>query len=140
MTDNSSLSPRSFYKSLGFGNQSFAYTQITSACVVAVTIPALLLYDRIGRRPIMIVGSFLMIPGLLIVAILGSKTKHASGDVGAIVFSVILYSTAVKVAFSTPCYMMAGEIGGVKMRKKSELSVSAPRHSKHHCIASAPHS
>jgi Na+/melibiose symporter-like transporter len=110
----------SFYKQLGFGNNSFMYTNISSATVVAVTIPCLLLYDRIGRRPIMIVGSFLMIPGLLIVAILGSKSTHSSSEVGAIVFSVILYSCAVKVAFSTPCYMVASEIGGVKMRKKSE--------------------
>jgi SP family sugar:H+ symporter-like MFS transporter len=110
----------SFYKQLGFGNNSFMYTNISSAAVVAVTIPCLLLYDRIGRRPIMIVGSFLMIPGLLIVAILGSKSTHSSSEVGAIVFSVILYSCAVKVAFSTPCYMVASEIGGVMMRKKSE--------------------
>lgn len=96
------------------------YTNISSAAVVAITIPCLLLYDRIGRRPIMIVGSFLMIPGLLIVAILGSKSTHSSSEVGAIVFSVILYSCAVKVAFSTPCYMVASEIGGVMMRKKSE--------------------
>ncbi|GFZ49764.1 hypothetical protein JCM24511_07167 [Saitozyma sp. JCM 24511] len=107
-----------FYKELGFGNNSFMYTNISSAAVVAITIPCLLLYDRIGRRPIMIVGSFLMIPGLLIVAILGSKSTHSSSEVGAIVFSVILYSCAVKVAFSTPCYMVASEIGGVMMRKK----------------------
>ena len=100
-----------FYVQLGFGNNSFTYSNISAAVSVAITVPCLLLYDRIGRRPIMIVASFLMIPGLLVVAILGSQSSHSSSDVGAIVFSVVLYSAAVKVAFSTPCYMMAGEVG-----------------------------
>ena len=110
----------SFYKTLGYGNQSFNYTIAGSAANLAITIPCLFLYDKLGRRPIMIVGSFFMIPGLFIVAALGSKAVPGPHDIGAIVFSVILYGCAVKVAFSTACYTMAAEVGGVNMRQKSK--------------------
>jgi hypothetical protein len=105
---------------MGLGALSFDYTIITSACIVVALGIALNLYDRVGRRPLMILGCFLEIPLLCIVAGIGGVKAPSDAAVRAVVACNILFTCFARMATDPPSYIICSEIGGVKLRKKSK--------------------
>jgi hypothetical protein len=57
---------------------------------------------------------------MLLVAGLGTKAHPSTSDINGLVASIMLFNICVKVSLSTNAYLIASEIGGVRMRKKSE--------------------
>ncbi|RXK37325.1 hypothetical protein M231_05391 [Tremella mesenterica] len=107
-----------FYISMGYGDMSFTYTSITSAAIIVALGCALYLYDKIGRRPVMIVTSFIQCPLILTVAIVGSAKHQTSANVHGVVACNILFTSFARCATDSPSYIINSEIGGVKLRKK----------------------
>ena len=64
------------------------------------------------------VGSFLRVPFFIVVAVVGSKANPSQSDINAMVASFIIFGVWAKVALTQPCYAIASEIGGTRMRKK----------------------
>lgn len=81
----------------------------------------ILFLDKVGRRPFLIVGTFFQILFMCLVAGLGGQSNPTGAVANGMVASVILFNLSVKVSLSTNAYLIASEIGGVRMRKKSTL-------------------
>lgn len=65
---------------------------------------------------------------MFLVAGLGTKANQTTSDVNGMIASIMLFNLCVKVSLSTNAYLLASEIGGTRMRKKSTLfKLSAPR-------------
>lgn len=108
-----------FYVQMGLGSMSFTYTVISAACGLVAVLCGLYLYAHLGRRPILITGTFLQIPFMCLVAGLGGKSNHSTADIHMVIASIILFSCFEKISLSTSCYIITSEIGGTRMRKKS---------------------
>ena len=54
-----------------------------------------------------------------LVGALGGKSNRTAADVNGMVASIVLFNICVKVSLSTNAYLLAAEIGGTRMRKKS---------------------
>ena len=56
---------------------------------------------------------------MFLVAGLGTKAGKSQSDVNGMIASIMLFNLCVKVSLSTNAYLLASEIGGTRMRKKS---------------------
>lgn len=61
----------------------------------------------------------LQVPFMFLVAGLGTKANQTTNDVNGMIASIMLFNLCVKVSLSTNAYLLAAEIGGTRMRKKS---------------------
>ena len=109
-----------FLKNLGLGNKAFTYTVINNAMGVLACFITMLLYDKLGRRPIIIAGGLAQILFMLLIGGLGSKAHPSTAETNTVVASIILFFVSVKISYSTCSFLMGSEIGGTLMRKKSE--------------------
>ena len=57
---------------------------------------------------------------MLVVASVGSKSNPSTADINGVVASLILFFVFVRISYQTNCFLIGSEIGGVKLRKKSE--------------------
>ena len=81
---------------------------IVSVCIV----------DATGRRPLYIVGLSLSLIFSAVTGGIGSKKNITSSDTNAIIASLAFLLIGCKLAANPYCYVVAGEVGGVRMRKK----------------------
>ena len=104
---------------MGLGSKAFTYQSINSACIMVVMAGVLLLYDKWGRRPIMIFGAACQIPLMCVVAGVGGLKAPTEAGINAVVACVILFGVVQRISTDSPVYIICSEIGGVKLRKKS---------------------
>lgn len=105
---------------MGIGNNAFTYNVITQALSFVGCAITILYLDKVGRRPFLIVGTALQVVFMICVAALGGKDSPGTSDINGMVACIMLFNLCVKVSLSTNAYLIASEIGGVRMRKKSE--------------------
>lgn len=95
---------------------------ITIAVTVIACAFTLPLYDKYGRRQINIVGSFLQVPFMGLVAGFGTQAATTgtltSGATAGMVVGMVGANAAVKISLSTLAYVFGPEAGGTLMRKK----------------------
>ena len=60
---------------------------------------------------------------MIVVGAVGSKANPSSAEINGVVASLILFFVFVRVSYQTNCFLIGSEIGGVKLRKKSELKL-----------------
>jgi SP family sugar:H+ symporter-like MFS transporter len=113
---------------MGLGDKAFTYNVLLQGLSLFGCIVTIFFLDKVGRRPILIIGTFLQIPFMLLVAGLGTKANKTATDYNGMVASILLFNLAVKVSLSTNAYLIASEIGGTRMRRKSRLSRIRPSH------------
>lgn len=110
-----------FYVAEGLKANSFTYIVIGSALQVVSCLFQIFMYDHIGRRPFAIFGGFFCFIFLTVVSSLGNggsaKPTGDSTTVNAIIASIILTQFFGRWSV-TNAFVIGGEIGGVKMRKK----------------------
>ena len=104
---------------MGLGDKSFDYTCITSACLIVALGTGIYLYDKLGRRPVMIAAVLFQTPLMAIVAGVGGKAHPTREDVNAVVACNILFTCSARMATDSAAYVVCSEIGGVRMRRKS---------------------
>ena len=68
----------SIFQTLSFtsGTISLLATGVVGIINVAVTIPAIMVIDKVGRKPVLLVGSFGMFSSMIIVAVIVAKFQH----------------------------------------------------------------
>lgn len=110
-----------FYVANGLAANAFTYVVIGSALQVGSCMFQIILYDRIGRRVFAILGGLLCFIFLSVVSSLGvggsAKPLDSKAATHAIIASIILTQTFARWAV-TNAFVIGGEIGGTKMRKK----------------------
>lgn len=109
-----------FFKLQGLGADAFTYSFVAQAAGVAGPLISMFLVDRVGRRPLLISGLFLAVLFNFLVAGLGRLVDPSTGEVNTVIASIILLNFSCKYSINMMAYLITAEIGGVKMRKKSE--------------------
>lgn len=122
----------SLWKSVGFTEEnSFTITVITSVTNILVTIVAILLVDKIGRKPLLLAGSAGMTVALGVMAIAFSQSVGTGDDVslpqpwGMIALvAANLFVVAFGATWGPVVWVLLGEMFSNKMRAVA-LSVAA---------------
>lgn len=91
----------SFYLSMGLGANSFTYQTITNVLAVGASGIALLITDKVGRRTLLIIGTFSATFFNCIVAGIGERTTKTQGDVNMVVASFILLYAFIKLSLAS---------------------------------------
>ncbi|WVQ82101.1 hypothetical protein IAT38_004229 [Cryptococcus sp. DSM 104549] len=110
----------SFFVASGLGSKSFTYACLVQMAGTIGSLMTILLTDRVGRRPLCIFGSTLLVIWVTIIGALGSKsdiTTNASAQ-NAVVASFVMLLWSTKLAFATHAFIVTIEMGGTRMRKK----------------------
>lgn len=110
-----------FFQKMGLGSKSFTYSFLAQVAGFVGALIACLVADKVGRRPLMISGMFLAAFFNFLIAGLGSKANPTTSEMNMVIAALILLSTSCKYSASMLAYLITSEIGGVRMRKKSEL-------------------
>ena len=103
---------------MGLGQNAFTYQTVQYGCSIVAVAIAQSLYDRLGRRPILITGTALQTLFMLLVAGLGTKAHKTRADVHGVVASLIMFYPVSRFGMGNCCYLISSEMGGVDMRKK----------------------
>lgn len=109
---------------MGLGEKAFTYQILPFALSIVACAVAQLLYDRIGRRPILIFGCVGQVVFMFLVAGLGTKTNKTTTDVNGVIASIVIFYVMTKISLSNLAYVIGSEIGGIRMRKKVNISLS----------------
>jgi MFS family permease len=80
----------SFFNSIGLGSEGFTYQTLANTLAVVGCTACVLLVDKVGRRPILIVGTFLCIVFNIVIAACGSKNPPSGTETRSVVASFIL--------------------------------------------------
>ena len=111
----------SFFKASGYGNASFSYA-IGCQCMGALGgLTGLFLTDRVGRRPLLIVGSALLVLFDGLAAGLASKAHRTTTDNRVVIACWMLMLWSAKLSWATHAYIVVPEMGGIRMRKKRKF-------------------
>lgn len=106
-------------------NDSYLISFITYAVNVAFTIPGILLVDKLGRRKLLIFGSFGMIVSNFIIAIVGTSTMDSSVLVNKIMIAfVCLFIAFFASTWGPVVWILTGELFNLSIRQKA-VSISA---------------
>lgn len=97
---------------------TFTYSTIQQGVGVIACFIGMNLFDRVGRRPILIVGCLAQVVFMCVIAGVGGKSNATQTDAKVVVAAVCLFVVAVKISLSSNSYLISAEIGGVRLRKK----------------------
>ncbi len=113
--------PRIF-EGLGFdpGTAALTATFLLGAVNVAATVGAILVVDRLGRRPLLVVGSVLMVAGLSAVVFANATGNETAGLLG-----LCLYIAAFAVSLGPLPYVMMSELFPAAIREPGIAAASA---------------
>ena len=109
----------SFYKSIGLGAKTFTYTILVTLMGLIACVIAILLNDRIGRVPLVILSSLLTLLFNCLVATLAPKHNSTKTQQNLVIASIMLINFGAKIGVSSQCYTIGSELGGTRMRRKS---------------------
>ncbi|WVW84355.1 hypothetical protein I302_106389 [Kwoniella bestiolae CBS 10118] len=107
-----------FLVSIGLGAKSFTYNIIVQCMGAVGAFIAIFTTDIVGRRPLCILGSALLILWDCLIAGLGGSSTHTTSANNVVVASFVLKIWSTKLSWATHAYMMSAELGGPRMRKK----------------------
>jgi hypothetical protein len=140
-----------FLKQLGLGTKAFTYTVVNLAASMVAALGAMYLYDRVGRRPLEISGAAGQVLFMFLFGGLASAKHQTQSKINGVVVSrnrtprlqdcstpssvgsdgrqasLVLFSVSARISHSSCCWIMTSEMGGVRMRRKSESQHSPPR-------------
>ena len=111
---------RRFLKSVGYGDLSFTYTNVITAIGLLAAMFALLIVDIVGKRRLSMAGMTMATIAAGVVGGIGQKKVHTKADLHTIIASLVFVSVGNKLCFQPLCYVIAAELGGVRMRRKCE--------------------
>ncbi|KAH8881843.1 general substrate transporter [Thozetella sp. PMI_491] len=108
-----------FYVQRGLGAMSFTYNMIGQVIGIVGCAVCLVLLDIVGRRHLMIGGSFMCCFLLFLAAGLGLRSNLDQNGANTILSCFMLLPAFTRISASTISFLTGAEIGGVKMRKKT---------------------
>ena len=85
------------------GDMAFTYTVIGTTCAVVATIIAIVVTDKIGRRPPLILGAIGLILFNFLVAGLGSTKHKTTAGNNTVIASIIMLLCSSKMFQTVAC-------------------------------------
>ncbi|KAI1410538.1 general substrate transporter [Hypoxylon sp. FL1857] len=110
-----------FYQQNGFVDQAFLFTVLANVVSVVGTAMTWFIVDGFGRRPILLIGGFLMGAFLYIVAIISTVPDPTLAAKNAMVASLTLYSCMYCVSWGPISYVVLGETASARVKEKTSL-------------------
>ncbi|WVW79104.1 hypothetical protein I302_101069 [Kwoniella bestiolae CBS 10118] len=107
-----------FFKAIGLGDKAFTYAILCQLMGMVGGLTGLFLTDRVGRRPLLIIGSALLVLFDGLAAGLGSKAHRTTTENNVVVACWTLMLWSAKLSWATHAYIVVPEMGGIRMRKK----------------------
>jgi len=106
----------------GFGNSAALLANVVNGVVnVGMTIVAILLLDRVGRRPLLLSGTTGMVAGMLVIALtflIGGSHLHGTGAYIAIA-RLLIYTGSFAIGLGPVFWLLISEIYPVKIRGRA---------------------
>lgn len=99
---------------------AFTYNTMITALGIFGAIAGVMLCDSLGRRPLLLFGLALAAIFNAVVGGLGTKPKLSSSDIHMVVASFVFVVIGNKMGVNVLCYLIASELGGTHLRKKSK--------------------
>ena len=96
---------------MGLGDKAFTYTTVTTAVTMVTLMIALFLYDKTGRRPIMITGAILQIPLMIVVALGLLWALLGPSAIAGIVIMVTLVPINSRITTKVGVVDVGGDVG-----------------------------
>lgn len=90
---------------------AFTFQILPYAISIIAAMCAQLLYDKVGRRPILMFGTAFQTMFMLLVAGLGTKANKTRGDVNGVVASLILFYPLSRIGLGNCSYLITSEMG-----------------------------
>lgn len=115
-----------FYTQQGLGSMSFTYSTIGQVAGLVGSATGLVLFDVVGRRPPMIVGSLLCAIFLYLAAGVGLHKPLSTPAENTMLASFMLLPAFTRISATNTAFLTGAEIGGVHMRKKTMVSRHSP--------------
>lgn len=112
-----SYAPSFLVDQMRLGPSAFTWTLATQVAGFFAAAAVLFVVDTYGRRPVLLSGLALVVLANLAIAAFGSLPSQPV--VGVVVAALMLLGVSMKFSASTLAYLVAAEIGGVRMRKKT---------------------
>lgn len=112
------------FRSLGLtgGTQALLATGVTGVVFFVSTIPAMLVIDKVGRKPMLIVGSLVMFASMVIAGIIVAKFQHDwvthAGAGWVAVASIWVYVGAFGATWGPVSWTLVSEIFPLSIRAK----------------------
>ncbi|CAF4316033.1 unnamed protein product, partial [Adineta steineri] len=108
----------SFFHSAGI-SQPFVITIVTNIVNVAMTIPGMLLMDKIGRRHVLIIGAIGMLICEYIIAIIGTAVGQSNDTAQkTLIAFVCIYIAFFASTWGPAAWVVTGELYPVSIRAK----------------------
>ncbi|KAJ5376002.1 hypothetical protein N7509_012888 [Penicillium cosmopolitanum] len=114
----------SIFQSLGLtsGTVSLLATGVVGIINVLATIPAIMIIDKVGRKPILLTGSFGMFCSMIIVAVIVAKCQHdweqrAAAGWAAVAF-IWIYIANFGYSWGPASWVLIAEISPLSIRAK----------------------
>ncbi len=106
----------------GFGNSAALLANVVNGVVnVGMTIVAIWLLDRVGRRPLLLSGTAGMVAGMLVIAVtflIGGSHLHGLGAFIAIA-GLLIYTGSFAIGLGPVFWLLISEIYPVKIRGRA---------------------
>lgn len=112
----------SLLQGAGFGNNAALLANVAVGAVnVVLTIAAILLLDRVGRRPLLLVGTAGMVVGMLVTAIAftGGTTTLSGGHAVLAVVGLMIYTGSFAVGLGPVFWLIIAEIYPLSVRARA---------------------
>ena len=103
---------------------SFTYATIGQVVGVVGCTMGLVLFDIVGRRPLMIIGSCVTAFLLFLASGLGMDKNPNGSMTHTIVACFMTLPAFTRISASNTAWLTGAEIGGVMMRKKTLVCIS----------------
>lgn len=113
-----------FVKSIGALNP-FNFSIAASCGNTIACIIALLIVDRVGRRPLLMFGSVLMLTWLLTMASLGTLENKTLLHKNMIIACLALFQASQSMSWAPLCYIVTTEVCTTSLRDKTQRVASS---------------
>lgn len=103
----------------GLGAKSFTYAMIGQVVGLVGCAFGVAMFDIVGRRPTMIIGSMFCTFFLYLASGLGTIKSPSVNEANVIVSCFMLLPAFTRISASNTSFLTGAEIGGVRMRRKT---------------------
>lgn len=110
------------YVLLGRQDQAFIYTIIKSVISMFAVLCAMLIVDKLGRRPIIIGGCFMQCIFLYLLGGMGMTSEPSEAQLNTMIASIQIFIFFCRASVNAMAFLIPTEVSSLTLRKKSKFT------------------